>query len=426
MSELLLNLFYLVRPIMFLDISIDVGGLNFFEAVTILFTLVLFAIAASNVMRGQKKALSSIEIVMIVFIIWCTCVVILYAETSSFKTYIKWILPLVTYMVLKRTIKNREHFLKLIYFLMIGYIFPIVWNFITILRGGGVGQVIYWTGLQRYSGVYGSIHAMGHNMGFYIMLITIFFMLTKWTSEIKVSKLKYGFYIFMAILALYCLYKSQVRTVYVGLLTFYGLWLYRYNKKLLSILAVLSVVGVLIMAPLLDIIFFDVIEAVEGKRDIDEAGSGRPFIWEHNLTIYAELGIDRKLAGVGIGNTRSYIEGSGVVPGIPTLVWNSHNDYLEVLMETGLIGFVLQMIMYFLMYRRISRIKTKDQTLFMAIFMAVVVMNILSNSYISRFGLAQLFFMMLVYIELPDSANKKETKRQEKVIVNTRQPRLRN
>ena len=392
MGETLVNIFYLVRPMMFVESPFTIGGLNFFEFITIMFSLMLVGIAIKNTVDGNKRTLSGIEIAMILFMIWCTAILILYYENTSVKTYIKWILPLVTYMVLKRTINSHEQYIKLIYVLIIGYLIPIIWNFIVIVQGKGLGLVIYWTGLERYEGIYHGVHTMAHNMGFFIMLIALYYVLTKESTTIKISAFKYIILFILVLLALYCIYKSGTRTVYVGLLVFFIAWLFKYNKKLLVLFSIMSVVTILLAAPILKTLFFDVVEAVEGERNIEKAGSGRPYIWKHNLTIYSELGIDRKIAGIGIGTATTMLKDS---------VWNSHNDYLEALMQTGAIGFLLQLAMYFLIYKKIKKIKTKEAGVYEAIFIAVVVMNMLSNSYISRFGLAQLLFMVLVYIELP-------------------------
>lgn len=422
MGEILISIFYLARPIMSAETSFRVVGLNFFEAITILFTLLLMVIALTNMVNGKKRELSGIETVMLIFIVWCTFITIMYYESANIKTYVKWILPLITYIVMKRTIKSKEQYIKLIYLLILGYVIPIVWNFIVIFQGEGLESVIFWTGLERYSGIYNNIHTNGHSMGFFVMLLTTYFVLMKGTSK-NIISFKHAILFVMALLALYCLYKSQTRTVYVGLLAFFMIWLYRNNKKLLMLFSIVFVVTLLAFAPLLKTVFFDVLEAVEGKRDIEDAGSGRPYIWKHNLNIYKNLSIDRQIAGVGIGNTATHVGGTGSVSGTKDVVWNSHNDYLEALMETGAVGFLLQLTLYFLIYKRIKRISTKEAAVYEGMFLAIVLMNILSNSYISRFGLAQIFFMVMVYIELPSAAKDKIMKVNSKLKV-TDNPRI--
>jgi hypothetical protein len=36
----------------------------------------------------------------------------------------------------------------------------------------------------------------------------------------------------------------------------------------------------------------------------------------------------------------------------------------------------------------------------LAVFMAVVVMNIMSSSYVNRFGLAQMYYILLSFVEI--------------------------
>jgi O-antigen ligase len=129
-------------------------------------------------------------------------------------------------------------------------------------------------------------------------------------------------------------------------------------------------------------------------------------IWSHNLAIFAKLPIDRQLAGVGIGNFMGNSFAADIQASSKLTmnhVWNSHNDFLEMLMEIGIIGLLLTLVLYVAIGRAILRLPGKGRHGFLALFLAVVVMNILSNSYIARFGLAQMFFMLLVYIEQPGS-----------------------
>jgi O-antigen ligase len=301
---------------------------------------------------------------------------------------------------------------------LLGFVIPLLWNFVTILQGKGLGMEIYWTGLKRYSGVYSNIHTMGHNMGLLVMVVSIYYVLT---TDVLGKALKTSYKILlllMVLIALYCLYKSQTRTVYVGLAVFMVVWLFYYNKKMLVGLILFSVIGLIGVSSKVETIFFDVKEALEGQRDIERAGSGRPFIWMHNLEIFMDVGVEKKLAGVGIGNTKSAAGADrGTVDEGVGVVWNSHNDYLGVLMETGVVGFVIQLVIYLLIFQKIRKLSPKEKSVFLGLFCAIVAMNLLSNSYISRFGLAQMFFMILVYIELPRLKTTTE-KTKEAVVKN--------
>jgi O-antigen ligase len=78
----------------------------------------------------------------------------------------------------------------------------------------------------------------------------------------------------------------------------------------------------------------------------------------------------------------------------------SHNDFLKLLVETGVIGLALYFAVWWDVVRRVIATEVGYRSVFFAIVAAVGVMNILSNSYVSRVGLAQMLFLMLSYLYL--------------------------
>lgn len=406
MDGFLLTTFYFARPIMFMETGLKLGGLNFFELVTIIFSSVLAILAFISMVSGRKIKLSAVEWLIIIFVIWCSTIAIVYPETSDMKAYIKFVLPPLSFIILKRAIMNQDQYMKCLKWLVIGFSVPIIVSAYMIFHGMGFAGAIYWTGLERYSGVYSEIHTMGHNMGFFLMLSTIFIVLRKLNKDSSAARLGLGWLVFIALLAglaLYDLYNSQVRTVYMGMLVFFFLTLFFYNKKGLILFLSLLTASIIVLAPLYSKIFFDVVGAYKGKSDVEMAGSGRPFIWDHNISLYSELPFDRQLAGVGIGNTvTDAFSGPGLSKKLTIdNVWNSHNDFLEVMMETGALGLLIILLIYLRFLSDIWKMKGRDKYVFLAFFAAVMLMNFLSNSYINRFGLAQMFYMLLVYIQLP-------------------------
>jgi len=400
----LINIFFLARPIMFIESRWQLGGLNFFELLTLVFTGILGAIALNNAFSGKQKSLSDVEWALVLFIIWCTLISVMHPEYTSFKQYIKWVLPFVTYIVFKRAFTTQKQYQTALLWMIIGFSLPVFWSFVLVLQGKGLSMEIYWTGLQRYSGVYSGVHTMGHNMGFVLFSVVVYLTLKKNAhvpEERRVHWLFYVFFLLLVVAALYCLYKSGTRTVYVGLVLFVVLYLYFYSKKALVAFLFAGGLGLVAVSAIFETIFFDVVDVIEGKRELETAGSGRPFIWKHNLKIFSELSFDRKLTGVGIGNT---VIGENNSVGSNRLdidnVWNSHNDYLEVLMETGLIGLLIQLFIYIAIAKKILQMEDREKYVFLSLFFAILLMNLLSNSYISRFGLAQMLFMILPYIEI--------------------------
>ena len=341
---------------------------------------------------------------MFVFIFWCCSVSLVYFNSSDFKILVQWILPLFTYFVLRRAIKDRQQYVKLIEMMLGALIVISISNAIYLALGNGFALELYYTGESRWRGLYQGVHTMGHNMGLAIMLMVLYYTLSKSRKSglrVKFGVVKKIIFCIAFAACLYGLYKSQVRTVYIGLVVFFGCWLYYYSKKLMAVVAIGAVFLGLLLAPYLATVFYEFIDIYNGDRDVAEAGSGRPTIWMHNLNIFSDSTMDQKVAGLGVGNyARAVTKGGGIDVSYEKLVWNSHNDYLQVLMETGVVGFFLVIYLYYLLYKRIRRLNGQEQSFYVAFFWAVVCMNLSSNSYISRFGLAQSFFMILVYIEL--------------------------
>lgn len=410
MDQLLIALFYLLRPVFFVDIDATLGGFSFFEAATVLLTGMLVAVALHASVSKRRMTLTAVEWWILAFVIWCTAALLIQWSSSSVRTYAQWVLPPLTYIVLRRAIANTQSYWRCLSWTLAGFAVPILWSGLLIFRGEGFGEAVYATGLERYQGVYSNIHNMGHSMALYLMLLAIVLIGRRERFAAirrRIPVLLLLLFSAVALVSLYCLTSAHVRTAYVGLLAFVSILLWFRNRWALAGVWAAGVVLALLFVATLQTLFFDVAEAIEGERDLSRVGSGRPFIWNHNLNVYSGLGIDQMLSGVGFGNVRGgaspdngVVEPGAIGIGAAT-VWNSHNDFLETLMQTGLIGLMLLLGVYWSMGRAIWRIQGAERHAYLALFLTILLMNFLSNSYLSRFGLAQLFFMTLVYVELP-------------------------
>jgi hypothetical protein len=186
---------------------------------------------------------------------------------------------------------------------------------------------------------------------------------------------------------------SQVRTAVLGLLIFLGLYGYMHNKKALllgaAVLVVVAVAAAPIWIPALLHEFAP--NRRGGEPELMRMGSGRPARWANDINMYANLPIDKQLAGIGIG-VRNTSEGDWV---------GGHSDWLRILWDTGLIGFVLFAWLQILILRAILRVRGSERHVFLALFAAVNVMMLVSNSYTLRIQVGQLYYMILAFIEIP-------------------------
>jgi len=255
---------------------------------------------------------------------------------------------------------------------------------------------MYQTGLLRWQGAYNGSHSLGHSMTLLLMTSVLYVTLRgKHEGERHgVSpQAKNVLLAFLGAIALYCLYMSQVRTAVLGLLFFLGLYGYMQNKKALLLggaaLAVVAVAAAPIWIPALLHEFAP--DRRGGAPELMQMGSGRPTRWANDIAMYAQLPIDQQIAGIGIG-VRSTSEDDAV---------GGHSDWLRILWDTGIIGFVLFAWLQILILRAILRMRGSERHVFLALFAAVNVMMLVSNSYTLRIQVGQLYYMILAFIEIP-------------------------
>ncbi|WP_027722501.1 O-antigen ligase family protein [Maridesulfovibrio zosterae] len=404
----LLSLFFFFRPIMFIDIGWLVFGLNINEVFAIFATGILIIAFILRVISAKRLNISSVDFFLFAFVTWVFFIYVLYIDRSLFKDAAKFVLPFITYFVLKNVIVDTRQYSRLIKIMLIGFAVPIISSTFLIVQGKSLYTILYWNNLARFKGVYNNCHDLGHCMAMFLMLIGIYAVICSSDTKLKPLRRQRLFVVFLAMLsvfAFYCLYKSYVRTCFFGFILFAYYYLFRVNKRVLIVLTAVMCAISILSAAVLYTIFYDMIDSASGKESAENFGSGRPYIWKHNIIEFSSQGLDEILAGVGVGNTWSHTKRkSDVVGGM----LNSHNDFLDVMMQTGLVGIILFLAFQFCIYRKIRLLEGRVRYIFLALFFAVCFMNFASNSYVTRFGLGQIFYAVLSYIELPDHRKEDE------------------
>jgi O-antigen ligase len=397
MDLLLLQLFAFLRPIMFLDLGVQIGGLNVFEVAALLLTGALLGGMLIRAAVRKDLALSGADLLMIGFAIWCIVIYFVYIDRADVKELAKFVLPFLGYVVAKNILVERGAYRTLILIMILGFVPPLVVTTVMTLLGKGAEWVNFWTGSARYQGLYSGPHNMAHNMTFLLMLIGLYVALSRTDGAKRLSRRTLVLLSTMALAALYCLYFSGVRTAIIGLAVFAAMVLLFVNRRaLLWGVAVLVLIGIGFSQQLRDRLYY---ESVAMERDTtatsDEiVASGRPYIWRKNMEEFLAMPIDRQLAGVGIGNSKRR-PGSDLKQ-----IGDSHNDVLEVLIQTGIVGFLLFLGLNLALFLAVLRLQGIERYAFLGLFLAVMFMNLASNSYVSRFGLAQMYYVVFAYVEL--------------------------
>jgi O-antigen ligase len=408
MELFLLKFVALFRPL----VSLNYAATVFEVAGSALFGALIVALLAIGAVRKSLK-FSFVDAAIITFTLWCLAIYIIYFESARLKEVAKLVIPLLSYIAVKNVVRNRQEYEALLRWILVGFAVPIALSMVLILNGSGVDYVSYWTNLERWRGAYEGAHSLGHSMALFLIILAIY---ANFTGIIGAAAGKEGrklpeklALLLLAAMALYCLYMSQVRSAVVGLITFTSIYLFFINRKLLFIAAAsVGAVAVLTVPVWLPALLPEFAMREKGIAvETMELGSGRPSMWLNDLIVFAQSSIDQQLAGVGIGNRGQDSE---------DFILYGHNDWLELLTQTGIVGVVIFAWLQIAILRTILKLAPPEKYLFGALFGAVTIMMLVSNSYAWRIQVSQLYYMVLAYIEirqsraaLSDSVNKAST-----------------
>lgn len=385
------------RPLLFIEVDqanlFDLGAIAIFSLLAFAF---LSNIALSNTTGQRTVSFTAIDMVIVAFVVWCLSIYVIYMDVASFRETAKLIIPLLMYTIGKNVMQTKAQYLQVLRVMILGFVVPVLASAALTALGKGIEFTNYWTGAPRYEGVYAGGHSLGHNMTFFLMLVVLYVALfPRRNAEPRLGPGVKGFLAVLALAAAYCLAMTRVRTAILGLAIFAAIVLWRFNKNLLLLGGVAGLAVFLVLKPIvLPFLFPDLVMIEKGRGDMSDLGSGRPELWSSNLSVFASLPFDQQIAGAGIGsNKRGLTADGGPV--------DSHNDYLDVLVQTGVVGLALFLAVQLLLFAAISKIAGKERYVLIGIWTAVLVMNFVSNSYVSRFGLAQMYYLLLAYVELP-------------------------
>jgi len=393
MELFLLKLVGLFRPLA----SIEFAAAIFEVAGIGLFGLLGVAFLANSAMRKSLRV-SAVDAVIVVFALWCLAIYVIYFEHAYIRDVAKLLIPMLGYIVVKNVVQNRSEYEALLRWMIIGFSIPTAMSAVLIIGGSGLDYVDYWTDALRYRGVYEGSHSLGHSMTLFLIVILLYDGFRRaFTAEDARKRTVLEMIVLGALAgtALYCLYKSQVRSAIVGLAVFTAIYFYFTNRKLFLI----GAVGISVFAALTWEIWLPNLSPEygmmqKGQFEMMDLGSGRPRFWMNDISLFASLPIDQKIAGAGLGSVGKEVS-DGMLIG--------HSDWLTILTQTGLVGFALFSVLQVLLFMTILRMRGKERYAYLALFAAVNVMMMVSNSYAWRIQVSQLYYMLLAYIEVRQS-----------------------
>lgn len=370
--------FVLLRPITFVFAKYELFGLNVLEYFSIIFSYFLIVPILANI---RKIKLDKINFLIVIF---CAYVLLSFLWGSEIAKIARVVLPFVFLFYSRIFLISQKRINALLVAAIIGYIYPILGSFYSIIMGIGREKLVYTAEFTKYGGLFLAIHPFAHAMLIFIFLYILFL------NEVKISNavIKYGMGL-IAIISIYCIFRSHVRTVFLGSIFFFSIYFFKTNKKYFYIFACIVSIYIIFNLPQVENVFWQT--PIEQERSFDKASTGRITTWEHNLKAFSEYSIEQKIGGIGLGG-----EGEKVIKG-KILVEPSHNDYLTLLMTIGPVGLFLYLIIYLVLLIDVyfSKIDKVRKIWFISFLISVCVMNFVSNAYISRVELSQYFWIIM-------------------------------
>jgi hypothetical protein len=265
--------------------------------------------------------------------------------------WLKMLNLLIVLWAVRANIGNQEDAYTLLRCILVSAIIPVLlgmWQFLTgatlSLRGG-----------------YQTMDAFFHHPGVisYILVFSFPLLVFFFTNSRRRSKASWGWLIAVALILLYFTYR---RTVWVGLLGELIVW-FSLSRKKKSFFVLLGIVLFftlffkggdilyIIKDRLVDIPKFFVHSSQLFNEDrFDYLFTGRWGIFRVNLIRFYQQDLLRKVFGNGLGSTTYFSR----LAGIPT---GGHNNFLILLMDTGLLGLVSYLVFIFLLVRRAMRMR---------------------------------------------------------------------
>lgn len=304
---------------------------------------------------------------------------------ATLRENFRFSLPFFMYFSARTVLTDKRQIKTMVGLGICGFILPIVGSFLLIMKGQSVSMEVYETGVIRYKGLYLKTHSFAHSMMVFIVLITIFYDTINTSLRNYINKICLSSFIIITAMALFNIYKSVTRTVFLGLGLFVSIYLAGRRKYILLFsLAGLAVLK-LVTSSRVQELFFDIINPLTGKGSWRLMGSGRLGGWHDILYGFLNAPIEYFFLGVGIGN-----ESRGTFGG-------AHSDWLSLFVSLGVIGvlfysfFLVSLVLDILR----SPLEKSTKSLYIAFVFSVITMNMASNSYLSRFDLGQFFFLIL-------------------------------
>ncbi|MBI9069801.1 MAG: O-antigen ligase family protein [Salinivirgaceae bacterium] len=343
---------------------------------------VLFCIVSIYSVLKNKKPFLKKEIVAVwLFFLWCSIGLAFgtfkYIDVLHlFSKYITLFQLLLMFTLLLLNIDSDQLFYYIVFVVACSTLIASVLPFF-INHGSYINHRI--AGFSGNANGYGRVALFG-------MIAFVILICTKRLRTFKIIFISAIFVLF------YCILRSGSRQCLLGSVLFFGsLYLYfffNYLRKKFLTVSLISILLIIVMVVgaffVKEMNIFDRFRRVaewslSGDIVGEQSVTGRVYLIQSALNKFP----DNPIAGIGIGHATDVL---GIV---------THNNYTEVLLTTGLVGFVLYYSVYFILFAKLSFLKRKlkknksvnEKTIFFVVwitFFVFLLLELFSVSYMEK------------------------------------------
>ena len=217
-----------------------------------------------------------------------------------------------------------------------------------------------------------------HHMFIALYMMTAIPFFIEYIKEKKnvISKV---FWAFVTFYAVYIIVVSAARSVLLGLMVSFGIFILlniHFNKKFVAIIASSIILSFLVyrFTPIHEV-FDKTFRNINPQNGLDPSSFSRFFIWLGTLNIFNNSSIFHKLFGNGPGSFAGLDLGIVIWKG-SKFASGAHNNFLHVLVETGIIGLIIFITHFGIIISNLIKNKTLLSTVFTCITIGLLASGI--------------------------------------------------
>ena len=357
--------FAILRPLSLTVYDVGVAGFNMLEFMGIAVSYLLLIPFIMGLGQFQPNR---IVFFSLLFCLYCAASL---CWGSEARNVAEVTLPFLLFFSVRMFITRQSQMNTLLIALVLGFLIPIIVSTYHVALGRSIEMIEFWNKVPRHMGAFSGSHTLAYAMLFF----SFFYCILHHVFQLNKCLHRFGIHALL-LLSLYCLYQSHTRTALIGFIAFWFIYLWGKNRK--------SFFAAIVVSALAGIIFYGHINSLiwkKNERDFNTATSGRFTMWEDNIQLFLDSSIPQQLLGRGLGHDHRIA---------------FHNDYLALLMNLGIIGLFLYLILLiFLLWDIFLCRDKKTKYLFGGILVSVAIMNFGSNAVVFRFEFSQYFWLIM-------------------------------